>query len=652
MRRLRGDEGAYAILYAMLIVLLIGITSVVIDLGMMRMDRRANRAAADSAAIAGATKLGLSGTKVYDACVAALRYAEADLGITSPASDAQCNTKFKASPFNAATACAAGTPITAVIPLTSGNRTVHITWPVPNNSPLMLDPDHERNRAYDLPDQVASTLQDGTRCLRVGVAITQDRNTPFAAVWGNIDATRGTVSHSVGLAAPDDGPGDIAAPLVVLDEHSCDALLVTGGGAITVKASTLVNGISTPGVIAIDSDGDGTGEVACNGQSKTITAPSAVNHIWAVDGTAGPAYISSYAVSVGNAAKSYDTAATNNCTPGKTASLATLQASPQAALCPIPIGGARVGEQPWVIRYNCQVGVMACPSPDPAAPLPSPRNYVDQWVAFATSNSASGARTTWGTAGYPGTNRITGGACSHSAAGTVITGDTYVDCTRFEVAGGASISFMGRVIFRGDVDAAQSGCILFNDPDASHCVTPEPYQPPANRTADGGNVYVGGSITGNGNGFYSGGLIVKQVFVFVAGRVNVNTTDPVFWTAPYGKALPTPYTGTCVPADLAQPATTAPTPACFDSMGLWAPTYGTDAPSEANRLRGGALLQVDGTMFMPKSYFTFAGQGANFQDRAQFVARRLEIAGGGELSMVPDGTRSTLIPRGVGKLIR
>ena len=641
MRRLRADDGAYAILYAVLVVLLVGISSLVVDLGMMRNDRRQNRASADAGAIAGAAKLGLSGTNVYEACRSALRYVEADLGITSPASDAPCNTKFKASPFNAATACAAGTPITAVIPLTSGNRTLHFTWPVPDNSPLMLDPDHERNPAYDLPDQGASVDQDGTKCLRVGIAITQDRNTPFAAVWGDIDATRGTVSHSVGLAAPDDGPGDIAAPLVVLDEHSCDALLVAGGGAVTVKASTLVNGVSTPGVIAVDSDGDGTGEVDCNGQKTTIKAPSSVNHIWAVDGTAGPAYISSYAVAVGNNAKAYDPAAIQNCTAGKTASLATLQASPQAALCPIPQGGSRVGEEPWIVRYNCDDSARSCPSPNPAAPLPTPRNYVDQWAAFATDTSSSSARSTW--------NRISGGACNHSAAGTVITADTYVDCDRFAVAGGASISFMGRVIFRGDVDAAQSGCILFNDSIASHCVTPEPYQPPANRTADGGNVYVGGSITGNANGFYSGGLIIKQVFLFVAGRININTTDPVYWTAPYGKALPPPYTGTCVPATS---PSSAPTPACFDSLGLWAPTYGSDQPTQANRLRGGALLQVDGTLYMPKSYFTFAGQGANFQDRAQFVARRLEIAGGGELSMVPDASRSTLIPRGVGKLIR
>lgn len=653
MRRLRGDDGAYAVLYAVMVVVLVGIASVVVDLGMLRNDRRSNRAAADSAAIAGASKLGLTGLKPFDACVAAVQYARADLGLPGLAPSpppSQCTSTFNPVGFSAVTACAAGTPRTAAVPL-PGNRTLHVTWPVPDNSPLMLDPDHERRAGYNLPDQAASALQDGARCLRVGIAITQDRNTPFAAVWADIDGTRGTVSHSVGLAAPDDGPGDIAAPLVVLDEHSCDALLVTGGGSVTVKASTLVNGISTPGVIAVDSDGDGTGEVACGGQSKTIQAPSNVNHIWAVDGTAGPAYISSYAVAVGNTAKAYDPAATANCTPGKTASLANLQAAPQAALCPIPIAGSRVGEQPWVVRYNCPAA-QACPSPDPTAPLPTPRNYVDQWVAFATNTSGTSARATWGTAAAPGTNRISGGACSHGAAGTVVTGDTYVDCNRFEVALNASISFMGRVIFRGDVDAAGGGCILFNDDDASHCVTPEPYVPPASRTADGGNVYIGGSMTGNGNGFYSGGLIVKQVFIYAAGRININTTDPVYWTAPYGKALPAPYTGTCVPADPADPATTAPTSACFDALGLWAPTYGSDQPTQANRLRGGALLQVDGTLFMPKGYFTFAGQGANFQDRAQFVARRLEVAGGGELSMVPDGSRSTLIPRGVGKLIR
>lgn len=649
MRRLRGDDGAYALLYAVLVVVLVGITSLVVDIGSLRNDRRQNRAAADSAAVAGSARLGLSGANPLEACWAAVHYARADLGLPSASNAADCSAKF-GSPLDVAATCAANIPITATADL-SNRRTIHLTWPVPDTSALMQDPDHERWGGFNLPDQTVSS-QDGSSCLRFGVAITQDRDTPFAAAWGDIDATRGTVSHSVGLAAPEDGPGDIAAPLVVLDRHTCDALLVTGGGAITVKASAVVNGASTPGVIAIDSSGDGAGEVDCNGGKTTIKAPSNVNHIWAVDGTAGPAFISSYAIAVGNLSTSYDPSAVANCSPGKTASLATLQATPQAALCPIPVAGSRIGEAPWITRYNCQSGVMACPSPDPAAPLPDPRNYVDQWVAFATSPSASGARATWGLPGFPGTNRISGGACNHNAVGTVVTGDTYVDCTRFQVALNASISFMGRVIFRGDVDSAAGGCILFNDANAANCVTPEPYVPPASRTADGGNVFIGGSITGNGNGFYSGGLIVKQVFVYAAGRVNINTSDPVIWTAPYGKALPAPYTGTCVPADLAQPATTAPTSACFDSLGLWAPTYGSSAPSQANRLRGGALLQVDGTLFMPKGYFTFAGQGANFQDRAQFVARRLEIAGGGELSMIPDASRSTLIPRGIGTLIR
>src|SRR5688572_28364681 len=97
----------------MLIVLLLGITSVVIDLGMMRMDRRANRAAADSAAIAGASKLGLSGLKPFEACVAAVNYARADLGLPSipppPAPPpADCTAKFAHAGFSAAAVCTAG----------------------------------------------------------------------------------------------------------------------------------------------------------------------------------------------------------------------------------------------------------------------------------------------------------------------------------------------------------------------------------------------------------------------------------------------------------------------------------------------------------------------------------------------------------------
>lgn len=657
MKRLRGDDGAYALLYAVMVVLLIGITSLVVDVGMLRNDRRQNRAAADSAAVAGSARLGLSGANPLEACWAAVHYARADLGLPSAGNAAACTTRFGA-PFNVAAACTANVPITATTTLSSG-RTIHVTWPVPDSSPLMQDPDHERWGGFDLPDQTISS-QDGSSCLRVGVAITQDRNTPFAAVWGDIDATRGTVSHSVGMAAPDDGPGDIAAPLVILDEHTCNALTVTGGGSVTVRASTVVNGISTPGVIAVDSDGLAglmpgiTGEFPCTNSNRfTIRAPSAVNHIWAIDGTAGPAYISSYAMAVGNGAHAFDLAAIANCTPGKTASYATLQASPQAALCPVPQGGSRVGEEPWILRYNCDEAARACLQPNPNDPLPSPRDYVNQWVDYATDTGASSPRAVWGT--LPSTNRVTGGGCNLGTTRT-FTGPTYVDCDKFTVTNGGKASFMGPVIFRGDVDAAggsNAGCILFNDNDFAHCSTPAAYVAPDSRTTpDGGNVYVGGGFVGNGNNPYAGALIVNQVFVYVQGRTNITTSEPVDWVAPYGEALPDAIDDECTPDDPTTTTLEPPDPACFDSMGLWAPSYASESPTQNNQLLGGVRLVVDGTFFMPKAYFRFGGQGANFQDRAQFVTRRLEIAGGGELSMVPDGSRSTKIPRGVGTLIR
>lgn len=637
--RASGDRGAYAVLYAILVVVLVGMSALVIDLGMQRNDRRANRAAADSGAIAAGAKLGLSGANPLAACKDAMLYTKSSLGLTST-STGNCVAVFGA-PFNVSAKCAANAPIEATEAI-SNARTIHFTWPVPDDSSYMLQPDHERYSTLTLPAQQASALQDGSSCLRVAVAVTQDRDTPFAAVWPDIDATRTTVSQSVAVAAPDDGPGDIAAPLVVLDQSSCNALVVGGGGGVTVNASTVVNGISTPGVIAVDSDGSG-GEDSCNGLKKTISAPSNVNHIWAIDGNSGKAYISSYAMAAGNASKAYDPADVANCTLAKTASLAALQATPQAHLCPAPIAGSRVTDRPWVLRYNC---VGSCPQPKPAEPLPAPRDYVDQWARFATATTPTSPSVGWGTPAVPGTYRVTN--CDVNAP-LVVPGDAYVDCATFRIRQAGRVSFMGRAVFRGNIDvdsgSGAGGCILFNDADPAHCTqaTAPTYVPLASRLADGGNVFVSGD-------FHVGGsVIVNQVFVYVGQRLNASTGDPsvVNWVAPYGKALPPPYTGVCVPSTT---TAVAPTSACFDSLGLWDPQA---APSTSpHQLLGGSNLVVDGTLFMPTGYFKFGGQSTNLQDRAQFVARRLEIHGGGDLTMTPDGSRSTLIPRGVGKLIR
>ena len=61
------DRGAYAILYAVLLTVMVGMAALVLDLANLRLDRRTNRAAADSAAIAAAAELGQAASSPRDA---------------------------------------------------------------------------------------------------------------------------------------------------------------------------------------------------------------------------------------------------------------------------------------------------------------------------------------------------------------------------------------------------------------------------------------------------------------------------------------------------------------------------------------------------------------------------------------------------------
>ena len=106
------DRGAYAILYATLLTVMVGIAALVLDLANLRLDRRANRAAADSAAIAAAAELGQAASSPRDACEKAMHYAEANLGITTPGANT-CGATFPAAEAQVASACAAGRKLVA-----------------------------------------------------------------------------------------------------------------------------------------------------------------------------------------------------------------------------------------------------------------------------------------------------------------------------------------------------------------------------------------------------------------------------------------------------------------------------------------------------------------------------------------------------------
>ncbi|MGH8912681.1 MAG: hypothetical protein ACRDVD_09220, partial [Acidimicrobiia bacterium] len=92
---------------------------------------------------------------------------------------------------------------------------------------------------------------------------------------------------------------------------------------------------------------------------------------------------------------------------------------------------------------------------------------------------------------------------------------------------------------------------------------------------------------------------------------------------------------------------TAPLDGDFEDLALWAEA---DLPFI---IGGQAGNELTGTFFTPLSNpFTLAGQAGQFQTSAQFLTRRLDVGGLGEVVMTPDPERSTKIPTLAVRLIR
>lgn len=632
-----GDRGAYAILYGVLVVVLIGVTALVLDLGMLRMDRRTDRAAVDAGALAGSATLGFGGANPIGGCQTAMRYVEATLGLPVGA-DTCANASPAGFQGDVAALCAAGVARTATQVV--GERTILVTWPIPNTSYYLLKPDMERRGQ---PDTQTISTQDGTDCSRLAVSIRHTRQGVFSAIWPDLGTARVTESRSVALASPDPGNSDLPAPLVVLEKRQCKALDATGGGSgtggIIVNASAkLPDGSRSPGFIQVDSAATaGSGETGFGGSctsggSAPINVPS--NKIWALDGIDEkgklvPGIVGSFAVTTGR--PGYSSLTNVSGCPALPAAFEPVTGSTTPSLCRLPTAGVQVGAAPWVIRYNCG-GVEnfgytgGCPDPDPPkAPYPTPRNYVDQWRAFATGTIPTTTFT-----------KLPMMDCN-SASGPY--SDLYVTCPNLKVTGNLTVS--GSFIATGNVEVkGPGGCLLLNTIAVAGCDTvPANVATPA--PLDGKSAYIGGDFD------VSGGFVGRQTFLYLGGRLRMNSARAISWVGPYGSEATT--SPPCIPATA---ATQAPTPSCFEDLTMWSPWAGDSGGGTQNQLTGNAQLKVDGTLFMPAAYFTYNGQADNTQERAQFVARSLNITGGGLLTMTPDPTRSTSLPRSGGRLIR
>jgi hypothetical protein len=597
-RHREAEEGAYAAVFVLVLAALIAAGALAVDMGTLYFARHSTKAVADMASTAGG--LGLeptTGGTPLKACQDAWEYAIANLP-DAPAASSPCNA------FASPPACGPSTaPITATG--TSGPYTISITWPVPDSDARM--------------DSRLTPTIDGDQCQRVGVVIQRDNDLLLAGFGDGPD--RMTVGNgSVARAQASQTQGDLVA-LVVLDRTGCQVLESDGGGSgppggVIVEAAEIEddqgNPVSVPGAITVDSDGR-----TCGANRYAIQPSNSTNTRMIAEGTLDgvKGVILSHALFGDFPEKSHNP---NRCSDDYS------MPTSSRPLQPCPVGGDRVTRAPIDHRYNCKAtypGVTPPIAGCSQAAVNSGGDYIDQLLdafeGFSAENiPTSGAFISGDFKVYPDEyeGETPTDPCRFNSATSVDlgTGNWFIDCPneangqqpgfRMSNIGASFTAGPGEIVFAGGVSLG-GGEFAVGSTEESSIVYIRSYS--SNRP-------------GNLESSQGSRVSLQNTFVFIQdGGIDLqagSSGDALYWIAPDDEDFP------------------------FDDLVLWSESV------VVHRIGAGAVLDLEGTFFMPNAQFRYTGSGSQEQARAQFVAWRLYFGGQGSLVMTPHPDRSTMIP--------
>src|SRR4030095_4804817 len=235
-----------------------------------------------------------------------------------------------------------------------------------------------------------------------------------------------------------------------------------------------------------------------------------------------------------------------------------------------------------------------------------------------------------------------------------VTGDLYVDPEdHVEVTSGGSIDVGGMLTIRDkpggfdlaiasgriaaaglsiDDDVRASGGCLVISRRLSTCVGWSPaLEPDGFDDTDG--VKIGGDLVVSGDAR----AVFDQTFVYVDDDLEVSAASgELVLVAPDDH-----HRAECLPSGFGG----LPTPGCFEDLALWV----AGITNGDHTLIGNAATYLNGTIFDPTRELTIFGDLPDLT--AQLVAKRITILNG-ELNLIGDAARSTLVPRSGGSLIR
>lgn len=666
----KSDRGVYAILYAILIVIMVSMAGFALDISAAREDRRADKSVADSAAIAGGFWLDTTaagGMQPYQACLAVWKYLHNGISAVPDLGSSACAPFSPATIGNASTYCQNPTSATMPVTTDAGNGyTVQIEWPVPQQINGVANPFLSGDLAPGTAAQSFDAATDGdfSGCSRLGVAVSHHRLFGISGAIG-FDGTT-TLSHSVINVTVNPGNPNGLAALNVLDPHACQALATDGQGQVIVNRST----DGSAGIIAVESDGS---QCAGNNNKYVINLSSQPPNLICATGTTQPTcsgtnpgtgVILSHAMDGSGASVAYPpTAGLNVLSPVPTPEGGTAGWLPVTNIYGCVSGGPLAGCSPTTGNWiNALVQKLASGSPPSSAYTgnASPTNTVPTYGSFHVLPLATAADK----AAYPTAVPFT---CTGSASAYVPPGNWFVNCPDGSQAGfqmktnGVNVVFGGgTVVFAGGIDySANGGCLAFNVPvgsiptscpgltgaDTDQVTTTVPPPGPA-------IVYVRGD-KGLSGGSSSASLIMPETFVYQAGNGKLNVgggSGQLLWTAPGAGPVAGGYRQL-----QSQCLDTSQTPATvngscmtshFDKLTYW------NANSQTSIFGGQGAMQYVGVFFTPREPFQYGGQSCGSAQSAQFWSDTLTLTGQGCLKLTPNPSLQVQRPFSTVSLIR
>jgi hypothetical protein len=634
-RHFDDERGVTLILFAVLMVALLGITGLVVNVGLVRADRQRNKSVADVAVSAGmraaAGTNGQIGT-FRGACTALdyLKTSHPELSSLSLASGWTYGggTAISGNPCDSSTPSAAyllnyGTSCISTTSLTARNTSAWFEGTVGSI-------DVKVKAGYSAADMTADGFRDDYYhsdtggaglhgCDQMAVFVTEREDAGFGKAVGAGELS--STIRSVGRVTISDS-SESAVALLLIEPTDCEVLKIGGSGS-----SVVVKGTDTrPGIIHADSTGAG-----CSGSNRVLTG----HH--------------------------------DNPSPGILAEQA-------------PVGGS-----PGIISINA-----AIPNPayDSSANVvaqggapenngPKGRSPVDErYLGVGTSygmidlRAEALTRFAWTAGTVPADYAVVnGGGCNFGGGSyTPPAGKTkvFIDCNLdksvtfdasvTDVVVNGSVNLGGKTVVMPNVrnlfvegtvsptkgiDLNSGGVLTLNRSTYGSCAARETALRAAGDTTSTTKVVVGAGPLSVGSGSSTFQACWTTVFLmgnagtFPAvngttpadnnynGNVNVGSSGILDWTAP------NVTTAMSVAADWEK----------FEDLALWTETEDGNSISGSN-----ASMTLKGIFFTPNANaFDVNAGGAGITADAQFITRKLNNQGGGALTMTADPNNSVPI---------